>query len=77
MSENEGRNPSANPIIGDIIAERFSRRDMLKGALGVAAINTTLGILALSASPRAMAATSSFGFAEVETGVDEMHHVAF
>jgi hypothetical protein len=37
-SENIGRNPTDNPTIGDVIAVRLGRRDLLKGALGVAAI---------------------------------------
>ena len=36
-SENAGSNASANPTIGDVIAARYRRRDILKGALGVAA----------------------------------------
>jgi secreted PhoX family phosphatase len=76
LSENEGRNASANPTMGDIIAARFSRRDLMKGVLGVAAINTTIGGLALSAAPKAMAAASSFGFAELVAEVDDTHHVA-
>ena len=40
-SENAGTNSSANPTMGEIIAERFSRRDMLRGALAVAAIGAT------------------------------------
>lgn len=77
MSENQGRNVSANPLMGEIIAARFNRRDLLKGTLAVTAISTTIGGLALSASPRAMAAASaSFGFSEIEAGVDDKHHVA-
>ncbi|MBL8895232.1 MAG: DUF839 domain-containing protein, partial [Rhizobiales bacterium] len=77
LSENQGRNSSANPLMGEIIAARFNRRDLLKGALAVTAINTTIGGLALSASPRAMAAAAaSFGFSEIEAGVDDKHHVA-
>jgi uncharacterized protein len=76
LSENEGRNSSANQVMGDIIAARFNRRDILKGALAVTAINTTIGGLALSTSPRALAASASFGFTEIEVGVDDKHHVA-
>ena len=49
-SENIGRNPSDNPTLGDIIAARFARRDILQGALGVAAIAATLGPLALASA---------------------------
>ncbi len=76
LSEDAGRNATANPTMGDIIATRFSRRSLLKGVLGVAAINTTIGGLALSASPKAMAATGSFGFAELVAPIDDKHHVA-
>lgn len=41
-SEIVGRNPSGNPTLGDVIAARFRRRDLLKGALGVAAIAAAL-----------------------------------
>ena len=46
-SEDVGRNPTDNPTIGDVIAARFDRRDILKGALGVAAIAATVSPLAL------------------------------
>ena len=75
-SEDHGRNISANPTMGDIIAARFSRRGLMKGVLGVAAINTAIGALALRASPKAMAATASFGFAELVAPIDDKHHVA-
>ena len=76
QSEDIGRNISANPTIGDVIAARFDRRDLLKGALGVAAITATMGPLALAASQEAKAAGSRFKFKEVAAGVDEKHYVA-
>jgi uncharacterized protein len=76
-SEDIGRNPSDAPTIGDVIAARFNRRDMLKGALGVAAIAATVSPLALAAAERAEADTPSrYRFDEVEAGVDDRHHVA-
>jgi uncharacterized protein len=76
-SENVGRNASDNPTIGDVIAERFGRRDILKGALGVAAMAATISPLALAASRGAWAETGSrFVFKEVSAGVDENHYVA-
>ena len=54
QSEDVGSNPTDNPTIGDVIAARFGRRDILKGALGVAAIAATVSPLALAArKPRA------------------------
>ena len=34
-AENIGTNASANATMGDVIAERFSRRELLKGVLAV------------------------------------------
>ena len=75
-SEGPASNLSANPTLGDIIAARFSRRDILKGALGVTAIAATVSPLALLAADKARAATSAFSFKEIAAGVDEKHHVA-
>jgi uncharacterized protein len=77
-SEDRGSNLSANPTLGEIIAERFSRRDLLRGALAVTAISATVSPLALAAG-RAEAAspgTPSFDFKEVTAGSDEKHYVA-
>ena len=75
-SEDIGRNPSENPTMGDIIAHRYSRRDLMKGALAVTAISATMGPLALASARKASAATPSFGFGEVQAGVDANHHAA-
>jgi secreted PhoX family phosphatase len=76
-SEDIGRNTSANSTIGDVIAVRFDRRDLIKGALGVAAISVTVGPLALAAArPAQAAAASAFKFNEVVAGSDKNHHVA-
>jgi secreted PhoX family phosphatase len=76
-SEDIGCNPSDNPTIGDVIAIRLGRRDLLKGALGVATIAATVSPLALAAAGRAQAETAGrFRFDEIEAGVDANHHVA-
>ena len=76
-SEDVGRNPSDNPTIGDIIAARYNRRDLLRGALGVTAIAATVSPLAIAAAVRAQAQNATrFRFQEVPAGVDEKHHVA-
>ncbi len=78
-SQDIGVNASVNPTIGDIIAERFSRRDLMKGALGVAAIAATTG---MAASTRALAEgpasplVSRFRFDEIEARVEQDHAVA-
>ena len=72
-----GSNPTDNPTIGDVIAARFGRRDILKGALGVAAIAATVSPLALAAATAAQAQTATrYRFDELEAGVDDKHHVA-
>ena len=70
-------NPSTAPALGDVITTRFSRRHMIRGTLGTAAIaamtgNSLLGVLG---SP-AQAGENDFSFKEIEHGVDETHHVA-
>ena len=79
-AENAGSNHSMNPTMGEIVAERFSRRDMLRGALAVAAISATASPLAIAAADKARAqganVTPSFNFKEVTAGSDEKHYVA-
>ncbi len=78
LEEDKGRNESANPTIGDVIAERLSRRDIMKGALAVTAANAAIVPLALETA-RAQAPTNptpSFNFKEVAAGADENIYVA-
>ena len=72
-SGNVGCNPSANPTMGEIIAARFTRRELMVGVLAVTAISTTLGRRALAASTNL---SSSFDFKEIEAGIDTHHHVS-
>lgn len=75
-SEDTGRNPSTSPTIGDVIAARFSRRDVMKGALGATVIAATVSPLAL-ASGRARAENAGgFDFGEIEATVSRDHAVA-
>jgi secreted PhoX family phosphatase len=91
LSQDVGTNPSANPTMGDIIADRFSRRDIVRGALGVAAIAATTGVAALdqakaqglgaagqaaSAAAQAAGGASRFRFDEIEAKVEQNHAVA-
>lgn len=79
-SENTGSNGSSNTTLGEVIAARFHRRDLLKGTLAVTAIAATVSPLALSVAGKANAqganTTPSFNFREVAAGSDERHHVA-
>jgi secreted PhoX family phosphatase len=73
----EGANATDNLTMGEIISRRYSRRGILKGALAVTAISTTVSPLALLASDPAKAQTATkFNFKEVVAGVDDKHHVA-
>ena len=74
-SDDIGRSPSHGETIGDVIAARFRRRDLLKGALGTVAIAALAYPMMRTAAASDDAATR-FGFPEVSAGVDENHHVA-
>jgi len=74
-----GVNPTQNLTMGEIIATRFNRRDLLRGSLAVAAISATVGHRALAANEQPAKKASnafSFDFKEIEAGVDHTHHVA-
>ena len=73
-----GVNPTHNLTMGEIIATRFNRRDLLRGSLAVAAISATVGTRALAANgqPVGQANGASFDFKEIEAGIDHTHHVA-
>jgi secreted PhoX family phosphatase len=69
--------PPRDDSIGAVIARRFSRRDLLKGSLGVTAATALFGSAALTGAPgSARADADAFSFREVASGVDETHHVA-
>lgn len=80
MGEDTPSNSSDNPTLGDVIATRMSRRDLMRGALAVSVITGTVGPLAIAAAPRAARAAEGvkarFDFPEVAAGSDAMHHVA-
>jgi secreted PhoX family phosphatase len=67
--------PPRVDTIGAIIARRYSRRDVLKGSLGVTAATALFGPAALATGPQP-ADGMPFAFVEVAAGVDETHHVA-
>ena len=78
--EDRSSNRSAAPTIGDVIATRFHRRDILRGALGFTAITATVGPMALAAGgtrARAQdAPAGNFVFEEIAATVTEDHEVA-
>ncbi len=84
QSEDHSSNPTGHATLGDILAERLNRRDLMRGALAVSVAATALSPLALKHARPAMAggtdgaggADGTFSFAEVAAGSDHTHHVA-
>lgn len=77
LSQDQGINPAANPTIGDVIAARFSRRELMKGALGVAAIAAAATPAMIEAAHAQGARPASrFAFDEIEAKVGPDHDVA-
>jgi secreted PhoX family phosphatase len=75
-ADDVGVNAPRVPTIGDVIASRYSRRDVMKGALGFTAIAATVSPMAMAASRAAAQGASRFDFDEIEAGVGEDHVVA-
>ena len=83
-AEDTPSSPASAPTLGDVIAARYSRRDLMRGALATAVITTSVSPLALMAAREARAqapapgslAASPFNFAEIAAGSDKDHHVA-
>ena len=72
--------PITSPTMGDIIASRFGRREMMKGLLAATAITAVSTPLTTMLTTRAEAqsagSASAFRFTELGHGVDANHHVA-
>ncbi|HRN87052.1 PhoX family phosphatase [Hyphomicrobium sp.] len=79
-AENAGSNPTTAPTMGDLIAERLSRRDLIQGLAAVSVAAELAWPRALAAAPaesKARDAASSFGFAELTVSPGSpTHHVA-
>ncbi|NSY36715.1 PhoX family phosphatase [Leisingera sp. ANG59] len=73
-------NPDLHRTIGDVIAARYGRREVLTGLLGTSATAALFGAPALAAPRPANAAVSGsqsrYAFDELAWGIDETHHVA-
>jgi secreted PhoX family phosphatase len=77
--EDQPVNPSLNRTLGDVMTERLSRRDIMRGALAVSVAATAFNPLSIAGSRQAAAQAaprSGFDFPEVTAGSDETHHVA-
>ena len=67
--------PAKNDAIGDVVLARYSRRDVMRGTLGVLGAASLFGPAALRCNT-ARAAPSAFDFEEINAGVGETHHLA-
>lgn len=78
-ADDVGSNPLTADTMGDIVARRFGRRDILRGALvtgALAAAGGAAGIFGNRAAEAAGASKGRYVFDEISHGVDETHHVA-
>ncbi len=75
--EDAAANSSSNPTIGDVIAERLSRRDLMQGMLATTAMTAAVSpAVLLAACSEDTSSTPNFNFPEVSAGVSERHYVA-
>jgi len=71
------RSPENGETIGDVILRRFSRRDIMRGTLGVTAAAALFGPAALAAGrAKAEERQDRFAFTEISAGNDQDHHLA-
>jgi secreted PhoX family phosphatase len=78
-AENEGSNPSRGPTLGDMVAARLSRRDLMQGLVAVSVATEALWPQALSAAAakQEAVAPSPFEFTELAVApASQTHHVA-
>ena len=65
------------PTIGDVIAERYSRRSAIKGLLGAGVIaGLSPAVTGCTTAGERRPASGAVRFTELERGVDATHHVA-
>src|SRR6478735_7342383 len=69
------RSPERGEMIGDVILRRYSRRQVMRGTLGVAAVASLFGPSLLTAA-KAEESFDRFAFQELDAGIDLDHHVA-
>ena len=75
--DNVPLSPAQGDAIGDVILRRYSRREVMRGTLGAAAVASLFGpALLLGRAARAVDAADRFAFTEIAAGVDGTHHVA-
>ncbi len=72
------RSRSSARFFGDVLGERLSRRDVLKGSAAVAALSAAAGLVGPVLAGKAFAegTKSSLAFTELKRIYDQTHHVA-
>ncbi len=77
-AEDHSSNSTSNDTMGEVIAERFGRREFLRGALAVSAITVAAPLTALAPGKARAKGPGApvFGFRELTAGSDGKHHVA-
>jgi uncharacterized protein len=77
LAEDVSANSSSNPTMGDIIEQRLTRREMLRGALAATAISALVEpLVSLQQAQAKSNNTPSFNFKELAAGHDDNHHIA-
>ena len=72
-SDDAPLSPPDGKTIGDVIAQRYNRRDIVKGAFGVAAATALLGPAALAArESQTGTGTEVFSFEEIAAGANKV-----
>ena len=74
-SDDTPASPGAAETIGNVLAQRYARRDVVTGALGVCVATALFAPAALKASAQSQS-KASFRFKELDAGIDTTHHVA-
>ena len=87
-AEDVGANAASGPTMGDVIARRLDRREMMQGLAAAAVLSQLVPARAIAADAEVVrpaapgtatpagANGSAFDFPEIAAGVDETHHVA-
>ncbi len=79
-AENRSANKSQNDTLGDVINRRFSRREIVGGALAVTAIEAVSGsidkVIPAARAEGILAEAATFAFDELAVSTSKTHHMA-
>ena len=74
-ADDAATSPTGRDTIGNVIAQRYARREVLRGVLGVSVSTALFAPAALRASAQSRS-KATFQFSELAAGIDTTHHVA-